>query len=569
MGQHLALSIPAKRVTAWMAETGQRETRAWLNTLPTADSAECARELYQALYTLNRQELNAQDRFGLMELYQDPVGKVTHALQHFFSKQPVPLNTARRQLAEFVRSLQMEMANGYKCTLYDIERTRFKRGKKNQRLLSLGNAMHYLGEVLLRSYQVYMPYPSGIWQEIHEIYRYAAEAGLSMESFRRPQVDGTAHATIYKMYLQILLFGLSNPYQLHQDECYQIYTFLDQWAEEAKLTEDLKTKNIAGQFLIDLENDSIPVPYARDNKLYPLPTLLRLDAAELAHKAHTFQIQLRKGKRARDIGLGIECLESNCVDLLKRMVRVWGLAARRQYSRTKKRGFVSLCAGINALHFFSSGQKPFTENRELLVAENTAPLFGLDQEIPTDGDSDEDFIDLDEIERPDDTRNELTTAMSAYFRLDRWRIKDESAGGLLLTRSDEEGVSMRVGDLIGIQGAVDAGQWRAGVVRWLKSPRNNELEMGIELLSPDFQAVAVKAEGASSSKSRHFMQALMLPAIEALRRPKTLVLQRGIYHPETNIVLDDGVNYARVVRPLKLVERTNSFEQIIFADVRQ
>ena len=65
---HLALLIPEKEVSAWAAETNPKEARAWLESLPLADSGEAARDIYQALYTLNRLELTMQSRLELMEL---------------------------------------------------------------------------------------------------------------------------------------------------------------------------------------------------------------------------------------------------------------------------------------------------------------------------------------------------------------------------------------------------------------------------------------------------------------------------------------------------------------------
>jgi len=86
----ITLSMPAKRVSAWMAETDPKSARAWLASLPLADSAESAREIYQALYTLNRQELDATCRFELMELYCSPVASVTPRLTLFFPRGATP-----------------------------------------------------------------------------------------------------------------------------------------------------------------------------------------------------------------------------------------------------------------------------------------------------------------------------------------------------------------------------------------------------------------------------------------------------------------------------------------------
>ena len=89
----LALTLPTKRVSAWMAETDPKYAQAWIASLPLADSAETAREIYQALYTLNRQDLDAARRFELMELYNAPVATVTSTLESYFTRRPSPCAT--------------------------------------------------------------------------------------------------------------------------------------------------------------------------------------------------------------------------------------------------------------------------------------------------------------------------------------------------------------------------------------------------------------------------------------------------------------------------------------------
>ncbi|HSW53097.1 MAG TPA: hypothetical protein VLG93_07690, partial [Sulfuricaulis sp.] len=206
----LALSMPVKRVSAWMAETDPKYAQAWLASLPLADSAETAREIYQALYTLNRQELDAARRFELMELYNAPVASVTAALESYFTRAALPLTPKKRQLAEFIRQLHMEMAYGYKGCLQDLEKQRLRWGRKTLRAQALLRALHYLGEVLLHSYQVYMPYPPEVWRELHAIYQYAAEHELTQEVLDTP-APMAAKTTLNQEYLRILLLGLSNP----------------------------------------------------------------------------------------------------------------------------------------------------------------------------------------------------------------------------------------------------------------------------------------------------------------------------------------------------------------------
>src|SRR4030066_503563 len=110
-------ALPRSQVTAWVVEARPSETASWLASLPLADSVQTAQQLYQALFTLNRMPLEADDRLVLMELYRKPVAAVASGLQAHFARVSLPLKPRLKQLADFLRQLQLEMAHGYKHVL--------------------------------------------------------------------------------------------------------------------------------------------------------------------------------------------------------------------------------------------------------------------------------------------------------------------------------------------------------------------------------------------------------------------------------------------------------------------
>jgi hypothetical protein len=568
----LALSLPAKRISAWMVETDPKHARAWLASLPLADSAELAREIYQALYALNRQDLDAIRRFELMELYTVPVAKVTGALETYFTRFAFPLTSKKRQLAEFIRQLHMEMAYGYKGCLQDLEKQRLRWGKKPLRTRALQRAMHYLGEVLLRSYQVYMPNPPDVWREIHAIYRYASEHDLATELVEMA-APSSAKTTLTHDYIGILLLGLSNPYQLPQNECRQVQRFLHHWGAKASLRDNLEAPHSAGHFLIDLTTDSPPVAFPRGVQFQPNQGLYLLDAVELLRTIQFFVQRLQKGDRARTLSLGLDCLDTVCLEVLQRMLRSWGVVPRRQFSRIQRSGPAFVCAGIPALHFFASGQEPFSppslENRGGIPDGQFDLPAHIAQEITREAVQNEDFIPLDEPVKHSDSISPQSFAESAMtsggaFRVDRWQVKDAAPKGLQLVRHGSSHTYVRVGDVVGIQQMDEIGRWSAGVVRWMKSRGAGNLEMGVELIASGAQPVAVAP--VRSTGGRDYEPALLLPAIDALRRPATLLLPRGVFTLGSNLlVAEHGV--VRTVRLMQCLEHTNVFELMVFADV--
>ncbi len=540
-----AFSLPSLRVSAWVVEASPAGTEAWLATLPLADSVQAAQQIYQALFTLNRMPLNADDRLLLMELYRKPVAAVSAGLQPHFARLSLPLKPRLKQLADFICQLHMEMAFGYKHAI--------KTGLDERRptesevfLFAVERAIRYLGEVLLRSYQIYMPAPSGLWREIHGFYRYVE---LHDREHRLIALEGVEEgATVAGSYLQALMLGLCGPYQLPQNECHRVNAFLGRWAQKATIGPVVPSTDPVGHFLIDFEADHPAVPFPRDVPLHSAPALRALNAVELARVAHDFRMRLQKGAAPNTLGLGFDCIGASCLDTLKRMLRFWGMAGQRQFSRRRSHQPLSLCVGLNAVHFFASGQQPFTPPHSLAVVADRAAL------LP----------DRAALEAELREERSVTAPLPELFRVDsRWQVRDESASGLSLARSGDVGLPIRVGDVLGIQNPA-FNQWRLGVVRWVKSADTQHVEIGVEMLAPHAHPLAVRPAGPDAAP---YSQALLLAPIEALRQPATLLVASGSCQPGQDIEMVDGDLPPRRVRILNVVERSSAFVQVVFADV--
>jgi hypothetical protein len=390
----LSLSVPEKRSTTWVAETDSRAASAWLAALPLADSNEAGRELYQALYTLNRLDLDPARRFEMLELYTRPVTTVTSALQAHLSAASLPLSPKKRQVAEFVRQVLLEMANGYKCCLHDLENLRLPWGRKQLFTPAIHRALYYLGEVLVRSYAAYLPPLPRTWADIHELFRYAEGSARLHEPVLTVEGDLAGPAsTVALQYVQVALLGAANPYQMPPGECQTVVRFVQKWGARTQISRSLDIQP-SSHFLLDLAADTPPQPFPRDVKLAPAPTLRVLNTLELARKIHGFIARLQKGEPVQELDLGVDCLDSACLDMLQRLMRAWGIIMRRQHARMKRHGYVHMCAGIPSMHFFINGQKPLPG---LLPTADVAPTDA--QALLTSlqaPETDEQYVALDE-----------------------------------------------------------------------------------------------------------------------------------------------------------------------------
>ncbi len=524
--------------------------RNWFSSLPITNTASAAQELYRVLCNLNRLPMDARVRLELFELSTSPVASVISGLQAHLGTVTLPLPPKKRQLADFLRQFQTQMAYGYKSVIQDMHAPGVWQKNRETMALAVERAIRHLALSLLRSYQVYIPYPAGIWREIHGLYRYAETNAGHVDLVPIASDGGSAQTSVLKSYLQTVLLGLCGPYQLPPNECSHVHAFLVNWADKAVIAQSLDVADTVGHFLIDLSADLPPTLFPRDVKPRTAPHLRDLVTLELARSVHALIGRLQKGESPRALNLGADCIDSACIDMLQRMLKFWGISARRQFSRrAKKDSQLAVCAGLKALHFFSDGQRSFAP------PEQAGPALDPTPEINMQGSQTRNFA-IDGME---------SDAVDENFRIERWRIRDESAAGLSLLHLGEENVAVRVGDLLGLYNE-DARSWRVGLARWLKNPEMAKLEMGVEMLAPSARPVAVRPHTTDHKGKTEYSQALLLPAVEALRQPPSLIVSRGAHQSGQDLWLADGQAEPRRVHPLSVIERSASFEQIAFAE---
>jgi hypothetical protein len=555
----VAVSTPPRRGTAWSVETNPKYTRAWLDSLAPLDNVESARELYQGLYALNRSALDPTARLELMQLYRDSVRTAGQSLEGAFTRVTFPLSEKLRRLALSLCRLHLEMAAGYKLSLQDLSRSWLTPWRRRQTLvLGAEQALYHLTEVVLRCYQLYLPYPAGVWRDAHALFSVAALHGREDEPVKTQEDRGAINISVSQRYRRMLLLGAANPYQMPYGECATVHRFLGRWIDQARLALPEARTDGSGCFLVDGAADAPPAPLGRRMPNPGDSSLRLIDASELVRTLHVFLRRLEKGEPAAEMELGIDGLDSACHDMLQRLHRMYAQVATRRHSRIKRNETVMICAGIGAVHFFAGGQRsapPAVVHSVVTEIADTSAGDGA-------GDADSDYVALDDP-GPVPAKPALRTPAPESFRVDRWQVRDVSPQGLLLCQDSEARVRFRIGDVLGIQRTNLPGHWSVGLVRWFKGHGETGIDVGVELIAPSGVPASIRpvAEGESSSA------ALMLPAVEAAHRPATILVARGVAEVGKDCYLTSGDGGTRRVRVLDAIERTSSIEQIVVGTV--
>lgn len=558
----LTVSVPLSRVSSRRVETNPTYARAWLASLSPYSNPDSVQELYQNLYALNRIDLDPAQRFELMQLHQTPIQEALSAYQGAFSRASFPMQVNLRRLAEFVCQINIEQANGYKLVVRDLPKIWLPWKRWHLFAPATERALHHLGEILLRSYQLYLPYPPGIWRDAHTLYRFAETHKRHEEVVQADEKgSGIIEMTVSRRYRRLLMLGIANPYQMSFGECDLAYRFVGHWVEQTRIVSSLSRPGTQGCFLIDSKIDSPPSVLPRWPIGNESSELRIFDANEFVTTLQLFIERLQQGETAKDLRLGVDCLDATCKEMLQRLHREYFQAAGRRHSRIKRDETVSVCAGISAVHFFAGGQKAFNASSN----QEDTPFNAKDatSELPTtEAESietkEEDYVALDNAENP-------YAASRDTFRVDVWQVRDVSAQGLLMAHANEPGAKFRVGEILGIQRTTASGQWNVGVVRWFKGQGAKGIEMGVELIAPEVTSVSVWA--ANGDQPRMAVAALWMPAIEATHSPASLLTPRGALQIGKDYFLAETDRATRRIRVLDVIERTGSAEKVIVGNV--
>lgn len=568
-----------------------KEAERWIADLPVGHIGETARLIYKAIAEINRIPLPAQQRFKVMELFRKPFAFVSNALQKHYIGQAFPLSPKNQKIAELTRELQWEFAIGYKII---IEARLSNKSKVDNKTLvtSIHRAMFYLGESLYKSYLIYLPANEQAWLELHHLYLFSEHNNLISDKIKDPLNPDMAANTVNLLYQHIILLSLANPYRLPQPEIIKVYEALDKWVKYSHLNMLDDPQNPTGLFSIDLEHNKPPTYYNAPQHESDSTFIRIVDTSEL-----TRLIREQMGDTENPIAPVQIALDPKHIatETLKRLVLAWGAVPKRNFSRKGKKERISVTLGLSATHYFIQKQYDSKLNSEDPFSDEG--FLDQDFTFSEKADFDNNTDDLKQLERstqPDvwdiaqnpNLRSNQKLDIPAFTNVDERSgenplvhtahevyssyeclLINESAGGYCISWENSVSTKTVVGSLIGLK-TMDISsddEWSIGVIRWIKSTEDNQMYIGIELLSPSGQSIASK-NISHKRKTSDFSRSLLLPELRNVKQPQTLITQ-SLYQVGDKLELDIHGQSIKV-KLTKLLENTSAFSQFQFSIIR-
>ncbi len=471
----LTLTVPdIADSPATNAETNASNLERWLSQLPLLNPVESSYQLCQSLSALNRAKLDSMQRLKLLELYRVPIKQITQELQRQYIGRPLPLHERNKLAAEQTRQLQVEVTYGYKRIVLNASQPHDSQSHHKLGTESLATAIQrairYLTEVIVKSYQSYTFYPEGTWREIHQLYTHAERTGIVDTRVDDPLNQAVRDNSIGHAYKQALLVELSDPYHLPGRMIEKIQRYLDRWASLVHLRPATTTYDPKCQFLIDQQSDRGGEVYTGEAEIQHPEQYRLLNTIDLAQVIHQQLSAIHKGHQPDPKGLEKDFFVQGGEDMLRRLINAWGINPKRHFPRkTVDDGKeMDVAIGIAAINYCINGGKQFVLSLDKSGTESGEITIGFSRQQ---------WLSFDESAQPSYTR---------------WRLRDESASGVALAKRGVASEHVRVGDLVATRTPGEDSPWEIAVMRWMKSTRPVDMEIGMKRLAPTADPVAIK-----------------------------------------------------------------------------
>jgi hypothetical protein len=458
MKPRLLFDLPVLRpATTRSFDTGAAALDRWLAQLPVASLGETCRQVFLAVYEVNRTQVPLAQRLEFLERLAQPLALVMPALQRHYIGQPFPLGEKAQRVARLAVDLQVELVIGYRLVLEGVRRQSWLLhwGRAQRKALAAHRMLHYLGGILSDYQWLHLPYPRGVWRTVHRIFRHEGRAGRVRRVLTRLEGTDTT-TTVMDEYKRLLLRSLVPPARITVEQWQCLGNAMDDWLGLI----DLDPTSVEYGFWVRLDSDSPP-------------TELPVDfAAAMGKRGKYTVLNTRRLVRHMEQLLAVDGeplppgLSRDSVETLR---NVWSGARGRHAERRQGHGQeMKLLVGVSTLYhtLVDSSPQPVPQVLELEHHGGKTSLGPLGQAWIS------------------------TTAVESLPQPVGARIIDHSESGYGLELPADTGQPLKEGDIIGLRRGA-ALRWEIGYVCWLRAVAGEPLGLGVQHLAVEAMPVEV------------------------------------------------------------------------------
>lgn len=513
-----------------------RQLKTWVDGLPMANIGETSRQLYHAIIEFNQLKISDASRLEILDLIRGPIHFVCTQLNNKYLNQGVVLDEQQRKVANLAQALQTHLAIGYKIVIqHMLAQGNLKH--KTPLARAVHRTLHELIPAVLRSYQLYIQTPAGIWQEIHQLYQIASAFNLQTEIIKDP-VEETS-LSIQQVYLKTLLLGACQPNQLLQRELSDIYENLGRWASYLEVDEVADEKSV---LVINPEVDSAP-QYRYLVKKSNLSDFLGVNVLPLVRILHNDYKILSAAERTRSPEIVSERFN---LSLLEHLIQSWGGMKQRSFSRTPASGQVSIAVGLTATHYHIAGETGFYSLLFGSATQNENPFMGATgsrfnasetQAVRSQMDVWEESFDANGHPRMASEESiDFETETQEQHPSFLGQMINVSPRGYCIQWVDAAATNLKTGEVIAVK-EDQLQHWNLGVVRWIRQGKEFGTQMGVELLAPNSKPCGIRMLNKTGAHG-DYLRALYIPEIKAIGQDASVLTPRMPFNVGNKVTIN-------------------------------
>lgn len=489
----------------------------FLAQLPLGDPPRAEELLHGFLDGLLHSELGAEPLFVLLEHAAEPLYFVREAQARLYQGKALQLNEDEETHFRRGSGIWQKVVDAYGACLGRVLGEQLDSRLQEERVASLlHRCLHYLALCGRDHFLARRQLPEGFWRLANDFYARAEALGVAEARVEKPlaEIEGRSQRCI-DAYVTLLLLDLASPYGRSLGDFNLIWMLADHWAPLVSLQPLGADQGGLPHALVDLQAD------------LPLQFLSELEGEAGRYRVlECTELICQLKQSGRDSALlppGLGELDRQRLETLRHhLLKAWfPRPLGRRFPRSMDSGVVEVGMGLQQIHALIRADGGVNWNRE-----------------------DIDFLLWDQELAPAHAGLLLDHSPTG-FRLLLQPPFAKVAHGQLLTLRPHDGCDFLLAQ-----------------VQWLIQCQDGSLMVGLTLLPGRPRAVAVRSQG----RQAFFQRAFLLPGMEALGAPPSLVLPVGLYQTqgEQTLELYDGSS-----RRLRLVGRLQSgadFERVSYRD---
>jgi len=530
-----AFNLPALGSEQPPAFANARGCRDWLSAQPLANPAQAQALLLRQINLLNRFSLAPTERLKILELLRDPIAFAQTESARKFAGRPLPLAPPEQAGMDANRTLWQAVQTGYlHCLAACLE------GNADLRphaALIAQRALSALRAELLDIYRAPIDPPALLWQALHRVFSAAEKLNALAQPVNDSLQPEHPASSVVAAYAQTLLLHRASPYELSGRQLMQVERWLHRWGGKVAVLTSPPVEPRVPPLLIDLSTDT-PEAGAGGSQLR------WLDLSDLSRSMKRRIVHLQRGESPATLGLGEDCVQPGCENLLKQLYQQWfkGGAARLHPRRSGTgNGICRLVTGLDAIHYYLSG-KIFRQPGQGDALSKTQA-----DEIATFGRV--------------ATRHEDDFSQMHGFMIEEWSVLDESATGYRLMRPlVQAGGRIGGGQMVAVMPEESRG-FLLAVARWSRLTGGSELQAGIQIMPGNPTCVALRGTGLTAVNEK-YRPGFRLPAVPALNYPESVIVPAGWFR--TGRIIELYEESSRQIRLRQQLDRGSDFERCAF-----